>query len=159
MSPRLRPLAACLALALCGCPPVGAPAGGPAPRPAGYHGVVVWLRPSPDTVQVAFTPEWRREPAGTDSVWMFSRAPAGEQWAHGRLEGDSLVWGISGMVGDAGSSFEFAGAPEADGTVRGCLRAPRQGWGPGTGAAAAFVLRPAGVPAPLPADAPVQRCG
>jgi hypothetical protein len=156
----LWPLAAGLALALCACPAAGTGAGGPAPQPGAYRGVVVWMRPAPDTVTVAFTPEWRRVAAGADSAWVFARAAVGDQWAHGRLEGDSLVWGLSGMAGDAGSSFEFAGVPEPDGTVRGCLRAPRRGWGPAAQAPrAAFVLRPAGAPAPLPSDAPVERCG
>ncbi|HEX6370701.1 MAG TPA: hypothetical protein VF006_17395 [Longimicrobium sp.] len=159
MSRLPRPLAAGLALALCACPAAGAGEGGPDPRPRAYHGVVVWLRPAPDTVAVSFTPEWRRVPVGADSVWGFARAAAGEQWVHGRLEGDSLVWGISGIAGDAGYIAEFAGVPEPDGTVRGCLRAPRRGWGPAEPPPrAAFVLRPADAPAPLPADAPVQRC-
>jgi hypothetical protein len=156
----VRSLAAGLALALCACPAAGSRTGGPAPRPGAYHGVVVWLRPVADTVAVAFTPEWRRVPAGADSVWAFARARVGEQWAHGRMEGDSLVWGMSGISGDAGSAAEFAGVPEADGTVRGCLRVPRRGWAPGgPGAAAAFVLRPSAARAPTPADAPVARCG
>ncbi|HEY0019365.1 MAG TPA: hypothetical protein VGC13_23895 [Longimicrobium sp.] len=157
---RRRSLAAALALALCACPGPGAGADGPAPRPGAYRGVVVWIRPSRDTMAVSFTPEWRRVAAGADTVWAFARAAAGEQRAHGRMEGDSLVWGLGAMAGDAGSAVEFAGVPEADGTVRGCLRAPRRGWAPAApDAAAAFVLRPADGPAPSAADAPVRRCG
>lgn len=157
---RRPPLAVGLALALCACPGPGAGADGPAPLPGTYRGVVVWIRPSANTSAVSFTPEWRRVAAGADTVWAFARAAAGDRWAHGRMEGDSLVWGLAGMAGDAGSAFEFAGVPEADGTVRGCLRAPRRGWAPSaSGAAAAFVLRPADAPAPSAADAPVERCG
>lgn len=160
MTRRVRSLAAGLWLALCACPAPGAGTAAPAPRPGAYRGVVVWLRPAADTVTVSFTPEWRRVPAGADSVWAFARAAAGEQWVHGRLEGDSLVWGMSGIAGDAGSSVEFAGVAERDGAVRGCLRAPRRGWAPDAPrAAAAFVLRPAAAPAPTPSDAPVARCG
>lgn len=152
--------AAAFVLALWACPGPGASVDGPAPRPRAYRGVVVWLRPAPDTTTVAFTPEWRRTASGADSVWAFAGAPAGELRAHGRMEGDSLVWGLGAMNGDAGSAFEFAGVPEPDGTVRGCLRAPRRGFAPsGPDAAAAFVLRPADSPAPSAADAPVARCG
>lgn len=155
----IRALIPALALALAACPAVGT-GSAPAPQPRAYRGVVVWIRPAADTVAVAFTPEWRRTAAGADSVWAFARASTGDQWAHGRMEGDSLVWGLSGIAGDAGSLAEFAGVPDADGTVRGCLRGPRRGWSPDARQpAAAFVLRPADAPAPTAADAPVQRCG
>lgn len=155
---RLLPVA--LLLALCACPGPGASVDGPSPRPRAYRGVVVWLRPSPDTTAVAFTPEWRRTAAGADSVWAFAGARSGEMRAYGRVEGDSLVWGLGAMNGDAGSALEFAGVPEPDGTVRGCLRAPRRGFAPSASEArAAFVLRPAEAPAPSPSDAPVARCG
>jgi hypothetical protein len=75
------------------------------------------------------------------------------------MQGDSLVWGLASMAGDAGTVAEFAGVREADGTVRGCLRPPRRGWAPDApGPRAAFVLRPAESSAPRAADAPVDRC-
>lgn len=146
-----------LGLCLSACVAPGAPAGAQAPGPAAYHGVAVWIAPAADTVAVAFRPEWRR--TGADSAWAFARAGAGEGWAYGRMEGDSLIWGLTSMAGDAGTVAEFAGVPEADGTVRGCLRMPRRGWAPDAPPSrAAFVLRPATAPAPRAADAPVHRC-
>jgi hypothetical protein len=146
-------------LILPGCVTPEARAGAAAPGPEAYNGVVVWIAPAPDTLLLAFRPEWRQAGTGADSAWTFARARVGEGWAHGRMEGDTLVWALTSMAGDAGTVTEFAGVPEPDGTVRGCIRPPRRGWAPDAPVPrAAFVLRPADRPTPRSDDAPVDRC-
>ncbi|HST60733.1 MAG TPA: hypothetical protein VLK84_18680 [Longimicrobium sp.] len=155
----MRRLLGVAGLALSACVTPEARAGAVAPGPEAYNGVVVWTAPAPDTLLLAFRPEWRQEGTGADSAWTFARARVGEGWAYGRMDGDTLVWGLASMAGDAGTVAEFAGVPEPDGTVRGCLRPPRRGWAPDApGPRAAFVLRPSELSTPRAGDAPVDRC-
>lgn len=133
-------------------------AAAPAPLPAGYHGVVVWAEPGGPRVQaVAFTPRWERRPAGADSVDAFSRVPLADGWgASGRMQGDTLVWILSRMQGDAGISVELAGTVRPDGSVTGCARPPRR---PAEqSVSAAFALAPSDRPLPTAADAPLGPC-
>lgn len=141
-------------MAGCAQRPAPAPAGGGA---AGYHGTVVWMGPARhDTVAVSFAADWRRTPAGTDTVWAFrGTEPASGQRVYGRREGGTLVWGLGRLRGDLGVDTEFSGAIEPDGRVRGCSLPPRRGAQPER---AAFVLAPRGAPRPSAADAPVARC-
>lgn len=146
-----RALALAAVVGLGGCRAAPAPAA--TPMPAGYHGVVLWISGARvDTLTVAFDAPWSRVAAGVDTVWAFARQPAGSGWsAHGRMVGDSMVWGLSRMAGDAGSVREMAGVVESGGAVRGCARVRG-------GAGGAFALRPRGGPAPAAGDAPLAAC-
>jgi hypothetical protein len=137
------------------------PASHPAGRPAGYHGVVVWLGPGRrDTVELAFAADWRRGGSGIDSAWAFPAADAGGgQTVYGREEGTRMVWGLGRMQGDVGVATEFAGVVEPSGRVRGCSRLPRRAArGGAEGPRAAFVLAPRHVTRPPASEAPVQEC-
>lgn len=136
----------------------GCAARSPTPRteasaPAGYHGVVVWPGGA-EPLAVSFAAPWTAGPAAGERI--FARADAGHGWrAHGRLAGDSLVWGLTRMAGDNGVAVEFAGAVEPGGRVRGCARVGRAAR---SFAGAAFALAPLHAPRPTITDAPAERC-
>ena len=132
------------------------------PGPHAFHGVVVWLGPGrTDTAQVALTADWERTPFGPDTLWTFTGRDANSGLAaFGRLQADTLVWGLVETRGDVTVLLEFRGAYGPGTVTRGCGAVVATGPArPATGPPrAAFALAPASLPAPTPALVPAPEC-
>lgn len=123
------------------------------------HALVITYDDRADTLAFELRPQWRKVPAGADTVFGFAQVPATAEWtAYGRVEGDSLVWGLTRLVGDMGVTLEMRGRLTPEG-VSGCGGFVRRGYADRqTGTAAAFMLVPVDRPEPNAAAVPVARC-
>lgn len=130
---------------------------GPPFRMAGV--VVIFFGPRSDTLRFSLEPEWRRQADGR-ATWAFGRTPAPSGWsAFGMVRGDTLIWGLTRLIGDTGVTLDMEGVLEA-GAASGCGRMSSGRRDPASPRphTAAFALTTGTVDAPTAEAVPVDDC-